>query len=91
MITSLLVFALAGQAQAPAPAPEKPPIVVKGEKPADQNCRRVREIGSHLYKRICRTDAEQRAIDTNARNVLRLGNVNPNQPGSSAPSIEKGK
>ena len=89
MITSALLIALAGQAQAPAPSPEKPPIVVKGEKQADQQCRRVREIGSHLYKRICRSDAEQRAIDTNARNALRLGNVNPNSPGSSPPTNEK--
>ena len=89
MITSVLLIALAGQAQAPAPAPEPQPIVVKGQKQHDQKCRRTREIGSHLYKTICRSDAEQRAIDTNARNVLRLGNVNPNSPGSSPPTTEK--
>jgi len=89
MITSVLLIALAGQAQAPAPSPEQQPIVVKGEKQADQKCRRTREIGSHLYKRICRSDVEQRAIDTNARNALRLGNVNPNSPGSSPPTTDK--
>ena len=89
MITSVLLIALASQAQAPAPSPEKPPIVVKGRKQADQNCRRTRETGSHLMKMICRSDAEQREIDTKARNVLRLGNVNPNSPGSSPPSTDK--
>jgi hypothetical protein len=38
---------------------------------------------------ICRSDAQQRAVDTNARNVLRLGNINPNSPGSSPPSTDK--
>jgi hypothetical protein len=49
----------------------------------------TRETGSHLFKKICRSDVEQRAIDTNARNVLRLGNINPNSPGSSPPSTDK--
>ena len=89
MITSVLLIALAGQAQAPAPSPEEKPIVVKAERQADQNCRKTRETGSHLFKMICRTDAEQRAVDTNARNVLRLGNVNPNSPGISPPSTDR--
>ena len=89
MFTSVLLIALAGQAQAPAPSPEEQPIVVNGKKQADQKCRKVRETGSHLIKTICRTDAEQRAIDTNARNVLRLGNISPNSPGSSPPASEK--
>jgi len=89
MITSVLLIALAGQAQAPAPPPEEKPIVVKAKKQDDQNCRRTREIGSHLFKMICRSDAEQRAVDTNARNALRLGNVNPNSPGSSPPPTDK--
>ena len=89
MIISVFLIALAGQAQAPAPTPEEQPIVVKGEKQADQNCRRTRETGSHLFKMICRSDAEQRAVDTNARNVLRLGNINPNSPGSSPPTKDK--
>ena len=89
MIISVLLIALSGQAQAPVPSPEEQPIVVKGEKQAGQNCRRTRETGSHLYKMICRSDAEQRAIDTNARNVLKLGNINPNSPGSSPPATEK--
>ena len=89
MITSVFLIALAGQAQAPAPSPEEQPIVVKGEKHPDQNCRRIRETGSHLFNRICRSADEQRAIDTNARNVLRLGNINPNSPGSSPPLTDK--
>ena len=89
MITSVLLIALAGQAQAPAPSPEEKPIVVKAERQADQNCRKTRETGSHLFKMICRSDVEQRAVDTNARNVLRLGNVNPNSPGISPPSTDR--
>ena len=89
MITSMLLIAIAGQAQAPAPSPEKQPIVVKAQKQADQNCRKTRETGSHLIKMICRSDAEQREVDTKARNVLRLGNINSNSPGSSPPSTEK--
>jgi hypothetical protein len=91
MFTSVLLIALAGQAQAPASAPpsEEQPILVQGKKQADQNCRRTRETGSHLVKMICRSDAEQRAINTNARNVLKLGNVNPNSPGSSPAPTEK--
>lgn len=89
MFASLLLIALADQARAPAPSPQEPPIIVKGEKNPDQKCRMTRELGSHLMKKVCRTDAEQRAIDTNARNVLRLGNVNPEQPGITPPSTDR--
>ena len=85
MIASILLLALAGQAQAPAPA--EPPIVVEGKK--DQNCRMTRETGSRLMKKICRTSDEQRAIDMRARAVLKLGNINPNNPNNSPPPDQR--
>ena len=85
MIASILLLALAGQAQAPTPA--EPPIVVEGKK--DQNCRLTRETGSRLMKKICRTSDEQRAIDMRARAVLKLGNINPNNPNNSPPPDQR--
>ena len=85
MIASILAFALAAQAQAQVPAP---PIVVEGEKPnADKKvCRNIRETGSHMMKRVCRSATEQRQADTQARNTLKMGNRDPNAPEAFLPS-----
>lgn len=85
MIASILAFALAAQAQAQIPAP---PIVVEGEKPAPDKkvCRNVRETGSHMMKRVCRSATEQRQADTKARSALQLGNRDPNAPEAFLPS-----
>ena len=89
MIASILLLALAGQAQAPAPA--EPPIVVEGKK--DQNCRMTRETGSRPWsstaKRSHSPSDEQRAIDMRARAVLKLGNINPNTPNNSPPPDQR--
>jgi len=74
------IFALAMVAQE---APASPPIVVEGEKPAEQKkvCRNVRETGSHMFKRVCRSAVEQKQMDIQARNTLKMmGNKDPNAP-----------
>jgi hypothetical protein len=85
MIASLLALAMAAQAQETAPPP--PPIVVEGEKPKDDKkvCRNVRETGSHMFKRVCRTANEQRQADLTARNVIKMGNREPNAPEAFVP------
>ena len=84
MIASILAFALAAQAQVQVPAP---PIVVQGEKPAQDKkvCRNIRETGSHMFKRVCRSATEQRQADIKARNTLQLGNRDPNSPETFLP------
>ena len=86
MIASILALAVAGQAQAPAQSPP-PPIVVEGEKPeADKKvCRSVRETGSHMFKRVCRSATEQRQADIQARNTIKMGNRDPNAPEAFVP------
>ena len=82
MIVSILALAIAVQE-----APASPPIVVEGEKPAEQKkvCRNVRETGSHMFKRVCRSAVEQKQIDTQARNTLKMGNKDPNAPEAFLP------
>ena len=85
MIASILAFAFAAQAQVQAPAP---PIVVEGERPAPDKkvCRNVRETGSHMMKKVCRSPTEQRQADIQARNALKMGNRDPNAPEAFLPS-----
>ena len=71
---SLLLFAVAPVASA-APVVQDPPVIVEGERPKEKAvCRTERETGSRMVKKICRTPTEQRQVNTNARNALRLGN-----------------
>ena len=86
MIASMLALAFAVQAQSGA-QPQGPPIVVEGEKPADEKkvCRNVRETGSHRVKQVCRSAAEQRQADIQARNTIRMGNRSPNAPEAFVP------
>ena len=82
MIATLLALAIAAQE-----APATPPIVVEGERPAEQKkvCRNVRETGSHMFKRVCRSAVDQKQIDTQARNTLKLGNRSPDPPDAFVP------
>ena len=60
-----------------ATPPQDEPIVVEGKKPPLEErrvCRTERETGSRMVKQICRTPTEQKQVNTNARNALRLGN-----------------
>jgi len=85
MLTTILALAIAAQAQ---PASETPPIVVEGEKPAEQKkvCRNVRETGSHMFKRVCRSAVEQKQIDQQARNTLKMmGNKDSKTPEAFPP------
>ena len=84
MIASILAMALAAEAQE---APQPPPVVVEGQKPAGDKkvCRNVRETGSHMFKRVCRSANEQRQADIQARNVLKMGNRDPNAPEAFVP------
>lgn len=84
MIASILAMTMAAQAPEAAPAP---PIVVEGQKPAEEKkvCRNVRETGSHMIKRVCRSAVEQRQTDVQARNTLKLGNRSPNPPEAFVP------
>lgn len=82
MLATILALAMAAQE-----ASASPPIVVEGEKPAEQKkvCRNVRETGSHMFKRVCRSAIEQKQIDTQARNTLKMGNRDPNAPEAFVP------
>ena len=83
MIATIIGLAMA--AQAPA---ESPPIVVEGEKPAEQKkvCRNVRETGSHMFKKVCRSAVEQKQIDLQARNTLKMmGNKDSKAPEAFPP------
>ena len=54
---------------------ENPPVVVEAEKPAEEQvCRTVRETGSRRVKNVCKTAAQQKQDDLDARNKLGLGN-----------------
>lgn len=69
MLASLLSIAFAAAAQ------QEPPIIVEGQRPKEKAvCRTERETGSRMVKQICRTPTEQKQINLNARNALRLGN-----------------
>jgi hypothetical protein len=69
MLTPLLWIALAVQAE------QEPPIIVEGQRPKEKTvCRTERETGSRVVKQICRTPTEQKQVNLNARNALRLGN-----------------
>ena len=82
MIATILALAMASQE-----APVTPPIVVEGQKPAEQKkvCRNVRETGSHMFKKVCRSAVEQKQIDTQARNTLKMGNRSPDPPDAFVP------
>ena len=84
MIASILAMAMAAGAQE---VPQPPPVVVEGQKPAGDKkvCRNVRETGSHMFKRVCRSANEQRQADIEARNVLKMGNRDPNAPEAFVP------
>jgi hypothetical protein len=86
MIASILALAVAGQAQATA-QPQPPPIVVEGEKPGEDKkvCRNIRETGSHRVKQVCRSANEQRQANTQARNILKMGSSDPNDPEAFLP------
>lgn len=54
---------------------QEPPVIVEGQRPKEKAvCRTERETGSRMVKQICRTPTEQRQINLNAQNALRLGN-----------------
>ena len=83
MIATILALALA----APE-APATPPIVVEGQKPPEEKkvCRNVRETGSHMFKRVCRSAIEQKQADIQARNTLKMmGNKDPRAPEAFPP------
>jgi len=82
MIATILAFAIAAQ-----DPPATPPIVVEGQVPREQKkvCRNMRETGSHMVKQVCRSAVEQKQIDTQARNTLKLGNKSPNPPEAFVP------
>jgi hypothetical protein len=70
MLATLLFIAAAAAAQ------DTQPIVVEGAKPVEEKkvCRTVRETGSRRVKQVCRTAAEQRQDDIDARNKIGMGN-----------------
>jgi hypothetical protein len=82
MIASILAMTLAAQAQ-----PETPPIVVEGQKPAEDRkvCRNMRETGTHVVRQVCRTPAEQKQLNTRASNTLKMGNRSPDPPDAFVP------
>jgi hypothetical protein len=70
----LILLSMALQ-EAP-PVPENPPILVEGSKAPEEKkvCRTVRETGSRRVKQVCRTAAQQRQDDLEAKNKLGMGN-----------------
>jgi len=80
MLASLLFAAAIAQAS-PA-ATDNPPVVVEGIKPAEEKkvCRTVRETGSRMVKQVCRTPAQQRQDDQDAKNKLGLGSRSNTPP-----------
>ena len=80
MLASLL-FA-AALAQAAPPATDNPPVIVEGTKPTEEKkvCRTERETGSRMVKKVCRTAAQQRQDDQDAKNKLGLGNRSNTPP-----------
>lgn len=83
MIAPLLFIAAAATVQ------DNPPIVVESTKPAEEKkiCRTVRETGSRRVKQVCKTVAEQKQDDLDARNKLGLGNRSNRPPDTfKAPS-----
>ena len=68
LITTVMVLAATALQQ-------DPPVIVEGERPKEKAvCRTERETGSRMVKKICRTPTEQRRVNMNASNALRLGN-----------------
>ena len=65
-----------------AQAPENPPVIVEGVKPAEEKkvCRTVRETGSRMVKQVCKSATQQRQDDRDARNKLGLGNRSNGPP-----------
>jgi hypothetical protein len=75
----LILLAAASQA-AETPAPSTPaPDQPVAEQPVAElpeiivTCRTQRVTGTRMIKKICRTPAQQRQADLDARNKLRLG------------------
>lgn len=74
MFATLLVIAAAAAAQ-------DAPIIVEGQKPAQEKrvCRTERSTGSRVVKQVCKTAAEQKKDEQEARTKLNMGNRS-NQP-----------
>ena len=69
MLAPILSLAIAALAQ------DGPPVVVEGQRPAQEKkvCRTERQTGSRVIKQTCRTVAEQRQAEIEARNKIKLG------------------
>jgi len=76
MLASLLFVAALVQ------APENPPVIVEGTKPAAEKkvCHTVRETGSRRVKQVCKTASQQKQDDQDAKNKLGLGNRSNTPP-----------